>query len=211
MVDVYCYAYVEDAPSAAVVKKLVEARNAQTGYDDHNLSFYNGFPAVTRGCGNIKNKCEVFIKMALAGLYTIILTDLDNADCACTLIRDWFKIPKDDPISLPSQCIFRIAVKEVESWILADHAAWAKYIGISEVNFSKLPDQLDDPKEHLLNVIRTKGRTKIHREMLPKGAAHIGSRYNEVLCDFVDKKWKPERAAKNSPSLQRALKSLMDV
>ena len=211
MADVYCYAYVEDAPSAAVVQKLVKTRNALTGDNGHRLIFNNGFPTVTSGCGNIKNKCEVFLKMALAGLHTIILTDLDNNDCACTLIRDWFNIPQGDPINLPSQCIFRVVVKEVESWILADHAAWAEYIGISKVNFSKYPDQLDDPKEHLLNVIRRKGRTKIHREMLPKDAAHIGPQYNEVLCDFVDSIWKPERAAKNSPSLERALRAFMNV
>jgi len=211
MADVYCYAYVEDIPSAAVVQKLVKTRNTQIGNDGHRIVFNDGFPAVTRGFGNIKNKCEGFLKMALAGLHTIILTDLDKADCACTLIRDWFNIPQDDPIGLPSQCIFRVAVKEVESWILADHEAWAKFIGISEANFSKFPDELDDPKEHLLNVIRRKGRTKIHQEMLPKDAAHIGPKYNAVLCDFVDSIWKPERAAKNSPSLERALKALMGV
>lgn len=211
MTDVYCYAYVEDTPGAAVVQKLVQTRNAQMGPDGHRLVLNNGFPAIIRGSGNIKNKCEAFLKMALAGLYTIILTDLDNDDCACTLIRDWFNIPQGDPINLPSQCIFRVAVKEVESWIIADHAAWAEYIGISEANFSKYPDQLDDPKEHLLNVVHRKGRTKIHREMLPKDAAHIGPRYNEVLCDFVDNIWKPERAAKNSPSLKRALRALLNV
>jgi hypothetical protein len=29
MADVYCYAYVEDAPSAAVVQKLVKTRNGK--------------------------------------------------------------------------------------------------------------------------------------------------------------------------------------
>jgi hypothetical protein len=73
------------------------------------------------------------------------------------------------------------------------------------------PDQLDNPKDHLLNIIRRKGMKKIHREMLPKGSAHIGPRYNEVLCDFVESAWTPERAAEKSPSLDRALKALMKV
>lgn len=102
-------------------------------------------------------------------------------------------------------------MREVESWILADHAAWAEYIGIAEANFSKFPDQLDDPKEHLLNVIRRKGNTRTHREMLPGNKAYIGPRYNEVLCDFVDSIWNPERAEKNSPSLARALSALLKV
>ena len=69
----------------------------------------------------------------------------------------------------------------------------------------------DEPKEHILTVIRRKGRMKFHREMLPKGAAHIGPLYNEVLCKFVETSWQPERAAENSPSLDRALKALMKI
>lgn len=208
MEDVYCFAYVEDPPSAAVARKLVAARNARS---DHRLVFRDGFPAVMRGYGAIKNKSKAFLNMAKAGGHTLILTDLDTVECACTLIRDWFAIPQAAPVELPSPCIFRVAVREVESWIVADHAAWAEYIGIPAVNFSTQPDQLDDPKQHLLNVIQKKGTKKIHREMLPQGSAHIGPRYNEVLCDFVDNLWVPERAAENSPSLDRAFKALMKI
>ena len=141
MTDVYCFAFVEDMPSAAVADRLVAARNARS---KHRL-------------------------------------------------------------------VFRVAVREVESWILADHEAWAEYINIPGDNFSKTPDQLDDPKQHLLTVIRRKGKKKIHQEMLPKGAAHIGPLYNEVLCEFINTSWQPERAAENSPSLDRALKALMKI
>lgn len=89
MGDVYCYAYVEDAPSKAVVKKLVKIRNLQM-HHDHQLLFHGGFPTVTRGFGKLKNKCETFLKMASAGLHILVLTDLNNTECACTLIRDWF-------------------------------------------------------------------------------------------------------------------------
>lgn len=205
MADVYCFSYVEDLPSASVVRKLVASRNAQL---DHNIVFRNGFPAIMGGFGAIKSKCNAFLNMARGGIYTLVLTDLDTAECACSLIRDWFDIPKSDSVTLPSQCIFRVAVREVESWILADRAAWAEYIGIPEVNFSMEPDQLDNPKEYLLNVIRRKGNRKICREMLPQGAAHIGPKYNDLLCDFVDNLWVPERASKRSPSLKRTIKSL---
>jgi len=208
MEDVFCFSYVEDAPSAAVAHKLVATRNAQM---EHSLVFRNGFPAVMGGYGAIKSKCEAFLNMAKGGIHSFILTDLDTAECACSLIRSWFSIPENDDVVLPPQCIFRVAVREVESWIIADHEAWAAFIGIPAENFSTQPDQLDDPKRHLLNVIRRKGRKKIHREMLPQGAAQIGPRYNEILCDFVDSSWEPERAAKRSPSLDRALKALMMI
>jgi hypothetical protein len=81
MGDIYCYAYVEDAPSAAVARKLVAARNA---HSDYLLVFRAGFPAVTRGYGAIKSKCKAFLNMARAGSHTFILTDLDTAECGYT-------------------------------------------------------------------------------------------------------------------------------
>ncbi len=208
MEAVYCYSYVEDAPSAAVARKLVAARNAEL---EHPLVFMDGFPAVTGGYGAIKNKCKAFLEMARVGIHVFILTDLDAAECAGSLLRSWFAIPNNNDIVLPLHCIFRIAVREVESWIIADREAWAEFIGIPMANFSTHPDELDNPKEHIFNVIRRKGRKRMHREMLPQGAAHIGPRYNEVLCEFVDSSWQPERAAKNSPSLDRCLKALMRI
>ena len=208
MEDVYCFSYFEDAPSAAVAQKIVAARNAKM---KNSLVFHNGFPSIMGGYGAIKRNCEAFLKMAKRGVHSFILTDLDTAECACSLIREWFSIPENDDVILPSECMFRVAVREVESWIIADHEAWGKFIEIPSVNFSTQPDQLDDPKRHLLNVIRRKGRKKIHREMLPRGSSQIGPRYNEVLCNFVDNLWEPGRAAKRSPSLDRALKALMMI
>ena len=208
MEDIYCYSYVEDQPSAAIARKLVDKRNSRMEY---SLVFREGFPAIMRGSGAIKNNCEAFLKMAKGGIYSFILTDLDTAECACSLIRNWFSIPENNKLSLPPQCIFRVAVREIESWIIADHKVWSDFIGIPAGNFSSKPDELDDPKKHLLNVIRKKGKKKIHREMLPSGTAQIGPRYNEIMCDFIENTWEPERAAKNSPSLDRAIKALMMI
>lgn len=208
MEDVYCFSYVEDAPSAAVARKLVDARNK---IREHSIVFRNGFPSIMGGYGAIQRNCEAFLNMAKQGIHSFILTDLDNDESACSLIRRWFSIPENVDVILPPQCIFRVAVREVESWIMADHEAWSSFIGIPVANFSTQPDQLDDPKRYLLNVIRRKGRKKIHREMLPQGANRIGPRYNEILCDFVESSWEPERAAKRSPSLDRAMNALMMI
>ncbi len=205
MATIYCYSFVEDEPSAAVVRRLVSTRNAQA---KNQLIFHPGFPAIMNGCSEIRKKCHSFIKMAKAGLYTLTLTDLDSAACAGELIRTWFQIPK---IALPKEVIFRVAVREIESWILADHIALSRYIQIAAANFSSDPDTLKDPKQHLLGIVRKKGKRKIHKEMLPEGSASIGPRYNEVLCDFVRTTWCPNRAARRSPSLDRAIKALLTV
>ena len=159
----------------------------------------------------IKNKCASFLGMARGDIHTLSITDLDTGICAGELIRDWFGIPVREPISLPKEVVFRVAVREIESWIIADLAAWAQYIGIPLANFSTSPDTLPDPKQHLLNVLRNKGRRKLHREMLPSGTAHIGPRYNDVLCDFISTTWSAARAAANSPSLKRAIDALHNL
>lgn len=206
--DIHCFSYVEDAPSASVARKLVAARNSVS---ENALVFYSGFPAVLGGCRPVKSKSKSLMRMAGSGIYSLVLTDLDTAECACSLIRDWFGLPRENPADLPSQCIFRVAVREIESWIIADRESWAEHIGIAAVNFPVHPDELSDPKNRLLSVVRKKGRRKIHREMLPRGTAHIGPRYNEVLCDFIDDAWDPVRASANSPSLKRAFDALLSL
>jgi hypothetical protein len=204
MADMYCYSYVEDQPSAEVARKIVDARNLLC---DNSLLFRDGFPSVLGGSGGIKKKAPSFLEMARGGLYTFILTDLDSEECPPTLIRKWFPTV-GDPALLPKETVFRVAVREVEAWILADRDAFAKFMGIPKANFPEFPDDLDDPKQHLLGVLRRKGRKKRHREMLPRGNAHIGPGYNAEICRFIEKKWSPLRAAAKSPSLRRAIEAL---
>jgi len=208
MGDIYCYSYVEDAPSAVVTRKLVASRNVSAA---DKLVFFEGFPAVTGGCTALERKCSSFVNMAKGGLYTVSLADLDTFACAPALIRQWFAIPYAQPIALPKEIVFRVAIREVESWIIADREAWAEYIEIAAGNFAAAPDDHPDPKLHLLSVIRKKGRRKYHKEMLPAGTASIGPRYNDVLCEFVEQHWSPDRASAHSPSLRRAIKAMNRV
>lgn len=187
---------------------MVAQRNATAA---QKLLFVEGFPGITGGCSKLEEKCPAFINMAKGGIYSVTLTDLDTHPCPGGLIRRWFGIPRNRPIALPREIIFRIAVREVEAWIIADRHSWAEYIGIAAGHFADAPDELPDPKLHLLNVVRKKGRKKVHKDMLPRGTASIGPSYNEVLCNFVQRYWSPVRAAEHSPSLGRAINALSKV
>jgi len=206
MADIYCFSFVEDEPSAEVLRKLVAAQNASS--ECSRILFREGCPTVVGGYGQIKKRAASLLQMARSEIYTLVLTDLDRTECAPTLIRKWFAIAPAQPIELPRQLSFRVAVREVEAWLLADRDALARFLRISVDNFSRTPDDLDDPKQELLNIIRRKGRRSLRRDMLPSGTAHVGARYNRRLCEYVVDKWKPERAALNSPSLQRATEAL---
>lgn len=206
MTDIYCFSFVEDEPSAEVLRKLVEAHNASAGY--RRILFREGYPRVVRGYGQIKKRAPNLLKMARSEIYTLVLTDLDREDCAPTLIRDWFRIPTCQPIKLPCQLSFRVAVREVEAWLMADRDMFARFLQIPVANFPRSPDDLGDPKQELLGIIRRKGHRRWQQDMLPSATAHVGPRYNERICRYVADKWKPARAASNSPSLRRAIKAL---
>ena len=105
----------------------------------------------------------------------------------------------------------RIAEREIESWLLADHEAFEKLIG----NKSRLPvepDKLPDPKRHLLTLARKAPREVREDLVAQKGAlAKQGIGYNRRLVGWVQEEWSPERAATRSPSLSRAINAVREV
>ncbi len=206
MDDIQCFAYAEDALTCQSLRSLVAYQNlnSESGV---LIRLREGFPANLQGSGTLKKRIPAILKMAEKGIPTLVLTDLDTFPCPSSLITDWFrKSPKE--ICAHPNMFFRVAVREIEAWIMADRHALADFLAIPSANFVRDPDRLVDPKTFLINVVRKKGRKAIHRHMLPAGNARIGVEYNTVLSRFISERWSPERAAGNSPSLQRALSAL---
>ncbi|MBN2684969.1 MAG: hypothetical protein JXR40_06795 [Pontiellaceae bacterium] len=205
MAEVQCFAYAEDVLSCAVMNKLVDYCNSNGR--DVPLSFYPGFPENKRGCGNLKNLIPAVCNMAKANLRTFILTDLDLAECAPSLIRQWFSVEAMQT-EVSDNLLFRVAEKEIEAWLLADRKGLSAFLDISIVNFPENPDMERDPKQCLLNIIRSKGRRRIHKDMLPRKNAHLGPEYNAQLCRFVQDNWNVGCAKEKSESLARAVAAI---
>ena len=70
----------------------------------------------------------------------MVLTDLDMGECAPTLLNEWLLVPTHH------NPLFRVAVREVESWVLADRDRFAKFIGIRKTLVPVNADAIDDPK-----------------------------------------------------------------
>jgi hypothetical protein len=154
------------------------------------------------GFGYIKKNISGFNE-ASKGCPFFVLTDLDSVDCAPTLIGDWLRE------SIHPNLIFRIAVREVEAWLLADIEGFSKYTGISKVNFHNNPEEINDPKAELLQLIKRCRNRKIKEDILPKNEyASVGPNYNGRLGEFVIKHWNISRAMKRSDSLKRAMHQL---
>ncbi|MFA7172679.1 MAG: hypothetical protein WC340_04580 [Kiritimatiellia bacterium] len=205
MPELFCYAFAEDALSCKVMVKIVDYCNANSRTVP--LRFYPGFPENKGGCNNLKKMIPRICNMAKADLCGFVLTDLDVAECAPELIRNWFNLNDQKP-TIPDKFLFRIAEREVESWLMADKEGLAAYLSIAVDNFSDSPDSLSDPKQCLLNIIRLKGRKRYHRDMLPRNIANVGIEYNYRLSKFVNERWNVATAASNSESLRRAIAAI---
>ena len=155
------------------------------------------------GNNPIRARVQNFRQAAQSGQYFIVLTDLDNGICPSKLLQEWGVFP------LPERLLFRVAIREVESWLLGDRHNMAKLLGIKSALVSPSPEQLADPKATLLGLAKM-GSKKIQKELLPeKGAfGKIGPGYNDVLCGFVEQDWDYRNASTNAPSLDRFLNQI---
>jgi len=69
----------------------------------------------------------------------IVLVDLDReAECAASLCRSW--LPEPAP-----KLMLRVAVRALESWLLADGEAISEYLGVSRDRVPLAPDSEPDP------------------------------------------------------------------
>lgn len=184
----------EDELSEAFMKKLAE-------YFGHK---YLIIASYTRGgYGYIKNNIKAFNNASKGSVY-FILTDLDNYSCPLELMDEWLGLK-----NRRHNLLFRVAIKEVESWALADIIGFSDYFGVSERLVPRSPDTVSDPKKVLIDIVRKSKKKSFKQDILPVNEnAKVGPNYNARMIDFVNKKWSINSALKNSESLNRAYHAL---
>lgn len=133
-----------------------------------------------------------------------VLVDLDNDHvCASTLVTEW--LPE-----VPELMSFRVAVREIESWLLADRAGIASFLSVSVARVPRNPDELSRPKASMLS-IAGRSRTRAIREGVPPrpgSGRTIGPTYVTELSRFVQQRWDVDAASNVSPSLERCVAGL---
>jgi hypothetical protein len=137
-------------------------------------------------------------EMARRGQPVFVITDLDRLPCPATLVAQWYG--RSEPAD---NLLIRVAVREVESWLLADHDGMHQLLGVKG-RLPADPDKLADPKQHLLKLARSARRDIREDLIVAQGAiARQGIGYNARLSAFVAEEWSPSRASSRSNSLQR--------
>lgn len=140
----------------------------------------------------------------------LVLADLDRPQsCAPTLVRD---LTGGLPIS--SRMLIRIAVLEIESWIIADREGMARWLGVASSVVFPNPENLDDPKRAFVQLAARSRNRRLRESIAPKrvlGTNRTGPDYNETVSEFVANHWNPEIARRNSHSLDRAIVRIAEL
>jgi hypothetical protein len=137
----------------------------------------------------------------------LAVVDLDHdCDCAPLFVTDTLPTPTN------GMC-YRVAVRAIEAWLLADAERLAKYLGISQALLPRFPDQDDYPKRTLVNLARRSRKRAIREGMAPRqgSGVQVGPEYLSCVQAFVSAgptSWRPQVAQEHSDSLRRCLRSL---
>lgn len=129
------------------------------------------------------------------------MIDLDRPEpCPPALVQQHFRH------GVAPRMLFRVAVFEAESWVLADAEGIAQFLGVPEHRLPPHPDEEPDPKRLLVNLARRSSKKAIREDLVPApgSTAQVGPAFNAQLTNFVTTKWSLQRARTRSRSLDRA-------
>jgi hypothetical protein len=180
-------AAVEGPTDEVVLRKVVESLGASLG----PVYGKNGKPKLLSNLRNYNQAAHLSP--------WIVLIDLDqDGECAASARAKWLATPA------PNMC-FRIAVREVESWLLADRESLAAFLGVAESRIPTRPETLANPKETPVNLARGSRRRPIRQDMTPRPASGrlVGPAYTSRLIEYVQGDWRPDTAAHHADSLLR--------
>lgn len=184
---------VEDTLSEVVARKIL----SETG------RYVIGICYGQTGSAYIRKNIHGF-NSAARGTPFFVLTDQNAAECAPRLISTW--LPKQQHPNM----IFRVAVHEIEAWLLAHRYAFAHFAGIRRERIPQDVDSIDHPKEFLIGLIKRSRFTSLKRDVVPpNGSSRTqGAGYNSRLVQFVTDAWSPSEAMVHSASLRRAISAV---
>jgi hypothetical protein len=188
---------VEGYVDEALAKKLIH----------HCGHHHSGVTYGIKGWTYIQAKAKAF-DQTCHGVGLLTLVDLMDTKevCPSVVLNDW--VPNRNPLH-----IFRVVIREAESWILADRESIAEFLAVPVVKIPDSPEELDDPKRSLINLARTSRRKAIREALVPKDgtSASEGPLYSSEITKYIAEKWDPRRASARAPSLAKSIDRLIQV
>lgn len=189
---------VEDPLAEAVSRKLLSVVRP-----DLTVGVVMGL----RGKEYLKARARELNRTAVS-LPVFLLVDLDRpVPCPADAIINWLGGTPQ------GRMLFRFAVMEIESWILADRMRVAALLGIPSDRIPVDCDGIPEPKEFLVNLAKSSRYANVKQDIVPArgSTATVGPAYNSRLATFVAQVWEPMDAVHNSGSLAKAAQRLREL
>lgn len=137
----------------------------------------------------------------------LVLVDLNgDAPCAALFVAEHLSAPSD-------HMLFRVAVRQVEAWLLADKRHFARFLRVSQARLSNDPDSLSNSKRVVVEVARHSSDRRVRQEMVPQPGSgrQVGPGYVARMIEFVELHWRVDEAELRSESLRRCLDRLRSL
>lgn len=163
---------------------------------------------LSRGGFGYLRKIAPALNSSAQGMPYVMLTDLDDGPCAFGLVSAWLAGQPRHP-----NFLLRVAVREVEAWLLADRANFSRFLGISAALLPDDCETLPDPKLELLKAARRSRHRRIREDLVAEedfGPVQ-GPDYNGALARFADGDWDLLAAADRCRSLGRLMARLNEL
>lgn len=195
---VFVTAAVEGITDEALLRRICEYAGAFTA----TVYGKRGKHALLRNLAGYNNSARF--------RHWVVLLDLDNdGDCAPAVLPRWLP----HPARLMS---LRVAVRELEAWVLSDSERIAQFLGINQGHVPPDPALLSDPKATLVSLARKSRRSDIRDDLVPRPGSGqaVGPAYASRLIEFVqdrDSGWRPDVAEVHSDSLRRCVDAIREL
>jgi hypothetical protein len=138
----------------------------------------------------------------------VVLADLNGEEeCAPLLLNAWNLTPA-------RWMCFRIAVREIEAWLMADRERFARFLSVHVNRVPEDPESLPDPKRMVVEIARQSRRADIRLDIVPPPGRDTGPAYTSRMIQFTEDRhygWRPEAAQRRSASLQRSLRRIREL
>ena len=99
----------------------------------------------------------------------------------------------------------RVAVHQVEAWLLADRDNIARFLGVAASRVPRHVETLTNAKEAMVDLARRSRRRDIREDMVPRPGSgrSAGPAYASRLIEFAQGMWNPQKPARPSDSLRQ--------
>lgn len=136
----------------------------------------------------------------------LVVRDLDH-DAACAA-----ELRANLTNEVPDLMCLRIAVRQIESWLLSDRMAISEFLRVPVGRVPLQPEALDNAKLATVNLARHSASRRIRASLVPRtgSGATEGPEFAAMMVSFAQEHWRPERAAGlvEGSSLVRAINCL---